>query len=85
MEGVEPYLSLTTSIYSLLGMKDEAIENINIGIEEGFKKIKEYMYSYPYLKNNPCYDNLRDDPRFKEIVRRQKKEYDEKLKKYGGL
>jgi TolB-like protein/Tfp pilus assembly protein PilF len=85
MDEEELYRSYATSIYSLLGMKDEAIENINIGIEEGFKKIQQYMYSYPYLKNNPCYDNLRDDPRFKEIERRQKKEYDEKLKKYRGL
>ena len=74
-----------TSIYSLLGMKDESINNIEEGINIGFEKTGDYMYSYPSLINNPCYDNLRDDPRFKEIVRRQKKEYDKKLKKYGRL
>jgi len=85
IDSEELYRSYATSIYSLLGMKDEAINNINVGIKEGFKNVKQYMYSYPFLINNPCYDNLRDDPRFEEIVRRQKKEYEEKLKNYGKL
>jgi len=74
-----------TSIFSLLGMKDKAIDNIEMGITKGFEETGDYMYSYPSLINNPCYDNLRDDPRFKEIVRRQKRKYEENLKKYGKL
>ena len=78
-----PYLA--TSIYSLLGMKDEAIKNIKEGIDKGFQERKDYLYSYPILKNNNSYDNLRDDPRFKEIVKRELKKYEEKEKKYRKL
>ena len=78
-----PYAHLSTSIYSFLGMKEEAIKNINEGIERGFKEGNQYLYSYPFLISNPCYDNLRDDPRFKEIVKREKKKYANKLKKFG--
>lgn len=74
-----------TSIYSLLSMKDQAINNIKEGINKGFGETGNYLYSYPLLINNPCYDNLRDDPRFMEILKREKKKYSEKLKKYGGL
>jgi len=80
-----PYNYRVTYVYSLLGMKDEAIKYINEGIEKSFKYRSEYLYSYPFLKNNPSYDNLRDDPRFKEIVKREKKKYGQKLKKYGEL
>ncbi|MCK4759885.1 MAG: protein kinase [Candidatus Aminicenantes bacterium] len=74
-----------TGIFSLLGMKDKAIDNIEKGINKGFEETGGYIYSYPYLINNPCYDNLRDDPRFIDILKREKKKYDEKLKKYGEL
>jgi len=74
-----------TSIYSILGMKDQAIVNIEEGIKKGFDEIGDYMYSYPFLINNPCYDNLRDDSRFKGILKREKKKYEGKLKKYGEL
>jgi len=74
-----------TSIYSLLGMKDKAIDNIEIGIIKGFEETGGYLYSYPFLISNPCYDNLRDDPRFMDILKREKKKYEEKVKKYGEL
>jgi serine/threonine protein kinase/Tfp pilus assembly protein PilF len=74
-----------TNIYSLLGMKDEAIKNINEGIDRGFEEVKSYLYSYPYLENNPGYDNLRDDPRFQELLKNEKEKYEAKLKKYGDL
>jgi TolB-like protein/tetratricopeptide (TPR) repeat protein len=80
-----PYRYDATSIYSLLGLEDEAIKYIEEGIEAGFERVSEYMYSYPYLKNNPCYKNLRNDPRFKGILKKEKKKYDEKLNKYGSL
>ena len=59
--------------------------NINDGIEKGFQEIFAYLYSYPVLFNNPFYDNLRDDPRFQDIIKREKKKYDEKSEKYGGF
>jgi len=83
IEGKKKYRSHVTSIYSLLGMKDEAIENIKIGIDTGFRESQEYLYTYLFLKNNPSYKSLEDDPRFKEILGREKKIYEERLKKYG--
>ena len=79
------YLHIMTCIYSLLGMKEEANRNIQIGIDEGFEKQRWYLYSYLYLKNNPCYDNLRDDVRFQEIMIKEEIKYEEKMKKYGDL
>jgi len=83
IEGKKRYRYHVTSIYSLLGMKDEAIENIKKGIDIGFRESQEYLYTYLFLKNNPSYKNLEDDPRFKEIVKNEKKKYDERLKRYG--
>jgi hypothetical protein len=74
-----------TSVYSLLNMKVEAIENIRLGIELSFDKIGDYYYSYPVLINNPCYSNLFDDPRYQEILKKEKIKYEEKIEKYGGL
>ena len=42
-------------------------------------------YSYLDLVHNPFLDNLRDDPRFREIVEAQKKVYEGLVKKYGDL
>ena len=86
IEGIErkdAYRYDITSIYSVLGMKDKAIENIKIGIDTGFRELKEYRYTYLVLINNPFYESLHDDPRFKEIVDREKKKYDERLKRHG--
>jgi serine/threonine protein kinase/tetratricopeptide (TPR) repeat protein len=71
-----------TSIYSLLGMRDEAIRNIQLGIDVGFAERGMYFYSYSYLLSNPCYDNLRDDPRFQKILQNEKVKYEEKARKY---
>jgi serine/threonine-protein kinase len=79
------YLHIMTCIYSLLRMKEEALRNIQIGIDEGFEKQRWYLYSYLYLKNNPCYDNLRDDVRFQEIMIKEEIKYEEKIKKYRDL
>jgi tetratricopeptide (TPR) repeat protein len=86
IEGIEErdaYRLEVTSIYSVLGMKDKAIENIKKGIDTGFREIKEYYYTYLVLINNPFYESLEDDPRFKELVESEKKKYDERLKQYG--
>jgi len=66
-------------------MKDEAIENIKMGIDVGFEKYKEYIYCYYDLITNSCYDGLRGDQRFKEILKQQKKKHEERLEKYGDL
>jgi len=81
----EPYRYEITNIYSLLGMKDEAVSQIKKGNEEGFQLVKDYLYSYPYLINNPFLDGLRDDPKFQELVRNEETKYRTKMKKYGDL
>jgi tetratricopeptide (TPR) repeat protein len=74
-----------TSIFSQLGMKDEALTNIKLGIEVGFEKRGSYYYTYLILINNPCYEILRDDYRFQEILKAEKIKYEEKLRKYRDL
>jgi hypothetical protein len=69
----------------LVGMKDEAIRYIKKGNEEGFQLIKDYLYPYPLLMSNPFFENLRNDPRFQEVVRNEKKRFDEKNRQYGAL
>ena len=72
-------------IFLLLGMKDEAIENIEAGIEKGFTERGMYLYSYPCLSKNPRFKTLRDEPRFREILSKQKDFYLKELKKLEKL
>lgn len=69
-------------IYSLLGMKDEAVKYI---CEEIQKSYEHYQYSYFPLVNSRFYANLRGDPRFENIVIKQKQRYEERLRRYGQL
>ena len=87
IKGKDPYYftSLFSKVYSLLGMKDEAIENISKAIDRGFYEVQTFLHSYLVLRSDHYLDNLRDDPRFKEIVKKQKKKYEEYLKRYGDL
>jgi len=87
IKDLDPYYltHLISSVYSILGMKDEAIENIQEVIEKGFYELQTYPYSYHVLIKNYFYDSLRNDPRFKEIVKKEKKKYQRKLKKYGDI
>ena len=71
--------------YSLLGMKKEAVQTIEEGIRTGFAAVKMELYSYPVLKSYPHFENLRDMPEFKAVVKRQKGIYDSRMKKYGDL
>jgi len=83
----DPYYfsSFLAQNYAILDLKDEAFELIRDGIDVGFKKIFEYLYPYPYLTGSYFYDPLRDDPRFKEILAKQKKIHEERLRKYSDL
>ena len=63
-------------------MKDEALEHLNKEI----RKSVPYPYIFYFdLLNNPFYDNLRDDLRFEKIIKKEKKLYEEYLKKYSDL
>lgn len=66
-------------IYSLLGMKQDATRILN-KLEKN-----DYDFHYFILINNPFFDNLRDEPRFKEIVEKAKQVYEERVRKYGDL
>jgi serine/threonine-protein kinase len=83
INGMESYGYTITSVYSVLGMKDKAIEYIEQAIEMGFRDNKEYLYTYLVLKNNPFYKNLHGDPRFKEIIKKEKGKYEARVKQCG--
>ena len=50
-------------IYSALGDKDKAI----YWVEEAYKQRHDFI---PWVRNNPYYKKLADDPRFQDIVER---------------
>jgi TolB-like protein/Tfp pilus assembly protein PilF len=66
-------------IYSLLGMKGKAINRLIKYTNKS--KTPQYLD----LKYNPFFDNLRDDPRFHKIVKKERKKYEDLIKKYGDL
>jgi tetratricopeptide (TPR) repeat protein len=68
-----------TYAFLALGLKDEAIANIRAGIDRGFAN-GMYLYSYPSLAKNPFYRAIRDDPRFRAILKSQKDAYIRELK-----
>jgi hypothetical protein len=65
IKDLNPYTftALISTVYSMLGMKDEAIENIQDVIKNGFSEIKTYPYAYRSLTGNHFFNGLRDDPR----------------------
>jgi serine/threonine protein kinase/CheY-like chemotaxis protein/Tfp pilus assembly protein PilF len=69
-------------VYALLGMKEETIKYISNEIKKGFE---HFQYLYLPLINSTFYESLRDDVRFEDILKKQKKKYEERLKKYGKL
>jgi hypothetical protein len=73
-----------TYLYLSFAMKEEALANINRGIDAGFWN-GMYLYSYPSLVKNPWYKVLRDNPQFQEFLRRQKEHYDKALKPFEKL
>jgi eukaryotic-like serine/threonine-protein kinase len=74
-----------TCFYLLLGMKEEAVANIEAGIAKGFEMTGAYLYSYPALAQPDCFDGLRGLPRFQEILRKQKDSYLRDLKRFEKL
>lgn len=54
---------LVASIYAALGDKDRAFAKLE-------KAFAERDYNLHRLKVDPLFDPLRDDPRFKDLVRR---------------
>lgn len=74
-----------TCFYILLGMPDEALANIEAGIDRGFETAGDYLYSYPSLAGNPAFKSLRDRPRFKEILKKQRERYRKELEPFEDI
>lgn len=85
LRGRDPvvYTHSLSSAYAVLGMKDEAIANIDEVINHGFEKLGTYAYTYVYLKECPFFKSLRDDPRFQSIIQNAEREYQKNLRLYG--
>ncbi len=68
-------------VLAALGMIDEALDYIDDYTQN---EKDEYVgfYSYLSLINLPLYDPLRDEPRFQEIVNREKAKYERNLTEY---
>ena len=69
--------------YALLGMKEEALKLtslIKTDMEKNFASIRN---SYLRYENEPAYDILRDDVRFKDLLKILKRKYDEVERKWG--
>ena len=74
-----------TNTYGILGLADEAIQNIRAGIDKSFEISREYIYTYLYLIHNPYFKGLKNNPRFKEILTAEKLKYEENMRKFGRL
>ncbi len=81
------YTYYLSRVYAALGMKSEALGNMELAIDKGFDDVHVYVYFFPFLNNTRdyFYDKLRGEPRFTELLRREELKYVERLKKYGGL
>lgn len=74
-------------VYAALGMKDQALGNMQLAIDKCFDDAHDYVYFFPFLNNTRdyFYDRLRGEPRFAEILRREERNHVERLEKYSGL
>ncbi len=64
-------------------MKEEALKVaslIKAGMDKNFTSFGNYYLSY---ENNPAYDILRDNMRFKDLLKISKRKYDELERKWG--
>jgi TolB-like protein/tRNA A-37 threonylcarbamoyl transferase component Bud32/Flp pilus assembly protein TadD len=69
-------------VLALLGLKNEAIDVIESSLRDD-AEFSGNFYSYLPLTKLDVYDSLRDDPRFQQIVKKEKEKYEAKLKKYS--
>jgi len=81
------YTYYLSRVYAALGMKNEAIDNIEMAIDRCFDDVQDYVYFFPFLNNTQdyFYDKLRGEPRFNELLRREERKYTNRLEKYNEL
>jgi tetratricopeptide (TPR) repeat protein len=74
-------------IYAILGSPDKAVAAIEKAINGDFDKQLYYPYGYLQLSNAKDYflNSLRQDPRFLEILARQKRVYEDQRARCGGF
>jgi serine/threonine-protein kinase len=70
-----------SEIYALLGMPNEAFRELDREIRG--TTVYPYIF-FQDLIHNPFYDKLRGDPRFKRLVAREKKLYDEAVRTFAA-
>jgi serine/threonine protein kinase/TolB-like protein len=81
-KALETYDDKSILLYSLLGMKDEAMSMVPQWSEN---RLRQKSSRYYFLKNHPFYNNIRSGPRFQEILAEHKKIYEENLTNYGDI
>ena len=59
------FLAWIASFQAVDQQPDEAIQTLQQAYDRGFR-------AHPYLVYMPVYDSIRDDPRFKEIIRKMR-------------
>ena len=67
-------------VYIILGNKEKALESLS---KESESFLDENLSIYLWLKNDPIYDEFRNEPLFREILQKHKDLYELLLEKYG--
>lgn len=81
------YTYLLSRVYAILGLNEEAINNIALANESGFQVKWEYFYTYQILnnRNDYFYDSIRTHPRFLKILEKEEAIYTDRTARYSGL
>lgn len=74
--------NMNLQIYSLLGMRSEAISFLQNTLDRDKKLNTSYYFLYT---TNPCYAKVRNAPQFQEFLMEHKKIYEENVVKYKDL
>lgn len=70
-------------VYSILGMKKEALNLIDSSNSATNFTGTYYSYNYNFLTNAKVTEFIRDEPKFQEILARAKKVHEERVAKYS--
>jgi tetratricopeptide (TPR) repeat protein len=81
------YTDVLSRVYAALGMKDKALENIDLAVKSGLSSVEACAYPYEGLANGKDYflDPLRGDRRFEAILKSRQDLYKSMLTECRGL